>query len=77
MKMLMAWHEGCLRNRKISYQRQVEELERLKARVEQSRIDCVRYEEQIIEAKKRGLDGFDQDRFMKNKTMKGEKENGC
>jgi division protein CdvB (Snf7/Vps24/ESCRT-III family) len=62
--MPIAWHESCLINRKASLMREVERLERIMAEVDRDKHIIEFYSQQIEEAKRRGKDGFDSDKFM-------------
>jgi hypothetical protein len=66
-KQPIAWHEECLNNQRHSYERRLVELDRLQGEVERFRIAVTIYEQQIAEAKRRGMEGFDRDRFMKSR----------
>ena len=66
-KRPISWHEECLKNMRSNYQREFE-----RARIQQEQADRLsraifHYEAQIAEAKKRCVDGFDSERFMKAK----------
>ena len=68
-KMPMDWHKQSLLNSRISLataerqvSRQMEAIQRQRERVEF-------YEQQVREAEKRGLDGFDGERFMKKRFV--------
>lgn len=70
MKMPLAWHKQCLVNATLSAQsmreslkRQIESCERLE---EENRFSA----QQIAEAERKGMDGFDPDRFMANRRVK-------
>jgi hypothetical protein len=67
-KMPLKWHEGCLQNMRISYQRKKEEAARVQADADRLSRDIFHYEMQIDEATKRGLDGFDVDKFRKRSS---------
>ena len=67
MKFPIAWHKDCLNN----LQRSMAEAERTAQRAVQNferiRAHALDYEAQIAEAEKRNMDGFDPERFLKNK----------
>jgi hypothetical protein len=66
-KMPMQWHDDCLRNWKGSVEERRLAMERAKADYERCAADCAEYEAQIAQAKARGLDGFDRERFGKKR----------
>jgi hypothetical protein len=63
MKQSIAWHEECLKNEKLSLQRQIELVERETRTEERYRKDVEKYEAQIARAKKLKKDGFDSEKF--------------
>ena len=67
-KQPIAWHESCLANSKAWLKEKEEELARTQAEVDRNREDIRKCEEQVSEAKRKGLDGFDRDRFGKTKA---------
>ena len=67
MKMPIAWHEECHKNASETLRRDREALERHMEQVERTRLDVTAYGQQIAEAKRRGVDGFDRERFMQSK----------
>lgn len=70
MKMPIAWHEECL----VNARRNLDEAERRFARenenMKRRRTDVIAYETKITEAKKRGLDGFDSERFLRQRLKR-------
>jgi hypothetical protein len=65
MKMAMAWHEGCLRNLKLSVDGYQKRAAQAQADFERLAVQYSAYEKQIELAKAQGRDGFDPDRFGK------------
>ena len=65
MKKLVSWHEGCLKNAKTYYNSALENAERNMDEAIKGLVVCAVYEQQIQEAKKRGVDAFDRDKFSK------------
>lgn len=65
MKMSISWHEECLKNIKSSLGRKKQELASLQAEVDRYEQNVFIYSWQIKEAKRKGKDGFDQDKFGK------------
>lgn len=77
MKMKIEWHEECLKNNKRFIREKREEIRRLQLEIDQNLFDCEMYELQILEAKKKKMDGFDSDKFMKKiKEKRYEEEFG-
>ena len=68
MKMTIAWHEDCYKNYAEGFRKEREALERHMEQVDRMRLDVAAYGHQIDEAKRRGMDGFDRERFMKRRT---------
>lgn len=69
-KFPIQWHEDCLRNWKHTLDKERERIERMQRNYEQQLTEWYCYEDQITEAKRRGVDGFDRDRFMKERKKK-------
>ena len=67
MKMTLEWHEGCYKNSLLYLERERRSLDRAIKAVEELRIRILEYETQINVARERGLDGFDNERFLKKK----------
>lgn len=67
MKMPIKWHEDCLRWRGETLERQRVIAERAVEEMERTKREMEFYAGQIEGAKKRGKDGFDAERFMKNR----------
>lgn len=67
MKMLIAWHEECLKNMVAQLVERRKELNNFQLRVGRLHDECSFLAKQILEAKRRGKSGFDQDRFLKRK----------
>lgn len=65
MKIPISWHEECLENRERGLHDAEVGLMMQTKRVERLREDYEFSIKQLKEAKKKGLDGFDNDRFMK------------
>lgn len=68
-KQTVVFHEECLENSTAYLKRLEEELEHCikykKEQIEKTRIHNEFYAKQIAEAKRRGLDSFDGERFLK------------
>jgi uncharacterized membrane protein len=67
MKMPINWHRQCLQNaqknlalEEIAMQKRIAALETLRSR-------ALDYEAQVSEAVRRGMDGFDADRFLQRR----------
>lgn len=69
-KMPLDWHKECLKNQLEYLSEKERALERIRNEVTDLDNDTQFYKEQIAEAKRRGLDGFDRDRFMIPKPKK-------
>ena len=67
MKQPISWHKSCLANMQGSLSRKCVEMERTAQEYYRALHECERYQDQIITALDKGMDGFDQDRFMKKK----------
>lgn len=75
--MSIEWHEECLNNHRNNLIRMEEELKRMKENFERSMNDYMFHEQQVEEAKKKGMDGFDGEKFLKSRknvkeTMKSD-----
>lgn len=66
-KMSIKWHEDCLVNQKNYVKGLQEEMERAIAKYESALKNLNFYEYQIKTAKEQGRDGFDDEKFLKNK----------
>ncbi len=66
-KMGIDWHRNNLANQNIHIWANERRLASLKAEIERATKDADHLANQIIEATRRGLDGFDSDRFLKAK----------
>lgn len=66
----VAWHEERLANVRQTLEREKEGLARLQSRIEQIEADVLLLNAQIAEAKRRGIAGFDADRFLKKRSAK-------
>lgn len=62
--MPIAWHEECHANQYSHLQAKRKELESHMAEVDRLARDVTMYGQKIAEAKRRGLEGFDTERFM-------------
>jgi hypothetical protein len=69
MKHDISWHENCLKNSKASYDREFIHLENERKRFLKWKEDDLFLQEQIDEAKRRGKDSFDEEKFMKTKKV--------
>ena len=76
MKKPIAWHEECLKNATESLARDEAEFKRMvECRTEElqrSRLRVHLLSAQISEAKRRGKDGFDNDKFLVNRKPAGQ-----
>lgn len=63
-KMPLAWHKKNLRNGTRTLKAEERRLEELKGTVKRMREDMDFRIRQIEEAERRGIDGFDADRFL-------------
>ena len=68
MKMSIQWHEGCIANTSAYLERQRKHIEKLLEIQEKELQSLEFYRKQLEKAKELGLDSFDQDRFLKNRT---------
>lgn len=66
-KQTIKWHEECLKNWEASNKRNAEHLARVLEEFKRDSAKLQFYRDQIAEAKKRGKDGFNRDRFMVRK----------
>jgi hypothetical protein len=71
MKWSISWHETCLKNWERSQDEAEEELQRHTERIERRRCDIENYRAKIALAKKKGLNGFDSERFGKEIEKEG------
>ena len=62
------WHETTLATRKASLVRKYAELARLNAEIKRDEDEILFRQEQIDEAKRRGLAGFDNEKLLKKKA---------
>jgi len=63
-KFNMDWHHSCFANVQNSLARERADVERRVNDLKKREADCKFYAEQIQEAVKRELDGFDRDRLL-------------
>lgn len=71
MKFSLERHEECLRNSKAHAKRLREEAERALAAANRADRDVAFYELQVETARKQKKDGFDSEKFLKNKKLEG------
>lgn len=71
MKQPLDWHRECLSNNLKHLTSEQATLHRVREAVKRDQQDCNFYRDQLIEAERRGLDGFDRERFMKKKKAEG------
>ena len=64
----LAWHEECLSNMQAYLAREQARLARLVASVERLEAEINRRRTQIDEARARGMDAFDSDKFLVKKS---------
>lgn len=69
-KMPLAWHESTLATYRDNYKREKAMLERKFADLARWEADILVWEMQLEEAKARGLDGFDRERFLKSQVKR-------
>lgn len=67
-KMPIEWHRQCLVNLLAHLLQERDKVERAKASLERSESDFKRASDQLAEAERRGLDGYDADRFLVKRT---------
>lgn len=67
-KMSIEWHEKNLKNRREGLLYSIKERERITKEIEVKRQEIDLLERQIIEAKKRGMVSFDNERLLKRRT---------
>lgn len=67
MKFPMDWHRTCLKNSEQSLAQTSLEIERANAKHARLLADINEYRDQIAEAERRGVDGFDRDKFGKKR----------
>jgi hypothetical protein len=70
MKRPISWHEDCLVNQKRSLQQEKERLERAQKSYDDLLTRVIFYEQQIIEAKIKGKNDFDSNKFNIKKVNK-------
>ena len=70
MKKSIAWHKDCLQNKKVFMQRLKIEINRLTVKITEEKDYITFYELQIKEAEKQNKDGFDRERFLKQRSNK-------
>lgn len=75
-KWAIEWHESGLKNFKENYVRKQAELDRLNGELLRWEASILKTEMQIAEAKKRGMKGFDPEKFMKPRTPKSSMNSG-
>ena len=63
-KFPMDWHRDCFKNVTAHVAGLRRDVERRANELAKSESELARYAEQIAEAEKRGLDGFDRDKFL-------------
>ena len=64
MKQAIEWHEDVLKNQKQSLESTAKKIKDLQEQYTKQLTRTIFHELQIEEAKKRGKDGFDEERFM-------------
>lgn len=69
MKMPMEWHRQCLENMISNLSTEEDRVNRAVRDLNRSRIEVATYREQIIEAERRGMDGFDAERLLKKRKQ--------
>lgn len=62
------WHKECLRNMTSTAESYRRDAEAAKARFERVERDCLILQNQIAEAERVGMDGFDEERFGKKRS---------
>ena len=76
MKFPILWHEESYRNWFANWERAKEELERKKASVNRMGEELQHYRFQIDQAKAKGKDGFDSDKFLKRSSGDNDEDGG-
>lgn len=71
MKMPLKWHEECLQGRFDTYVRLRQKADEAVEDADRCQAECAFYARQIGEARARGKDGFDAERFL---VKRGRKE---
>jgi hypothetical protein len=71
-KMPIKWHRECYKNFKASCERNHQNIELLLRQSADQDARLAFYGQQIEEAERRNLDGFDEDKFMKKRATKAE-----
>lgn len=66
-KQSIKWHEDCLKNSQASWAADQKRTSAEVERLEKWRIENQLYEDQIQEAKRKGRDGFDREKFGKKR----------
>lgn len=65
--MPIEWHEKCLENNKKSLLEDEAILQIMMGKINRLRCRIEKYQRQIEEAKRKGISGFDNEKFMRNK----------
>ena len=68
MKHLVSWHEECLKNMKLTLEREREYIDNLKRKADDLESSVNFYQAQVTKAKLSKKDGFDREKFMKAKS---------
>ena len=71
MKHSINWHEECLQNRFSSLSKRELELKAMQERVERDTRQYLFYARQIHQARIRGMDSFDSERFLLKEKPEG------
>lgn len=68
MKQSLEWHRKCLNNSRSHLEEHKAELARRQQEIARHQAEVDFYAKQIEEAVKRGMDSFDEDRFLKQRS---------
>jgi len=68
MQRKIKWHEDCIANEKNELEKIEREIKRKMGEYNILTNEIEFYQKQVVEAKRRGLDCFDEDRFMKKRS---------
>jgi 3-isopropylmalate dehydratase small subunit len=67
MKFDVKWHENCLKNQRSHVAHLRQEVERMMKDVERQEAEVAFYDLQVETAKTQKKDGFDREKFLKDK----------
>ena len=64
------WHQQCLGNWRLTIDEKSKQADRLQREVSAAREEIAFYEHQLRDARARGIDAFDRDRFLRVRRKK-------